>query len=75
MIESRRMRWTGYVGHTGNRTAYKVLAGNLEGERTLGRHRHRWEVNIKMDLKEIVWKVADWFIWPRRRTSDSLYCA
>jgi hypothetical protein len=35
MIKSRRMRWTGNLGHTGNRNAYKVLVGNLEGERTL----------------------------------------
>jgi len=25
-------------------------------ERSLGRHRRRWEGNIKMDLQEAVWK-------------------
>jgi hypothetical protein len=26
---------------------------NLGGKRPLGRHRHRWEDNIKMDLQEV----------------------
>jgi hypothetical protein len=26
---------------------------NIEGKRPLGRPRHRWEDNIKMDLKEV----------------------
>jgi hypothetical protein len=25
-----------------------------------GRPRHRWEDNIRMDLREIGWEVADW---------------
>jgi hypothetical protein len=35
------------------RGAYNVLVGRLEGRRPLGRLRHRWEDNIKMDLREI----------------------
>jgi hypothetical protein len=31
---------------------YGVLVGRPEGNRPLGRHRHRWEDNIKMDLWE-----------------------
>ena len=27
--------------------------GKSEGQRPLGRHRHRWEDNIKMDLQEV----------------------
>jgi hypothetical protein len=27
-----------------------LLVGILEGKRSLGRPKHRWEVNIKMDL-------------------------
>jgi len=35
--------------------------GNLRGKRPLGRPRHRWEYNIKMDLLEIGWEVGmDW---------------
>jgi hypothetical protein len=33
--------------------AYKILAGKPEGKRSYGRHRRRWEDNIRMDLKEI----------------------
>jgi hypothetical protein len=32
--------------------AYRILVGKSEGRRPLGRPRHRWEDNIKMDLGE-----------------------
>ena len=32
---------------------YKVLVGKPDGKRPLGRPRHRWEDNIKMDLQEV----------------------
>jgi hypothetical protein len=32
---------------------YRVLVGRPKGKKPLGRPRHRWEDNIKMDLKEI----------------------
>jgi hypothetical protein len=35
------------------RGAYNILVGKPEGRRPLGRPRHRWEDNIKMDLEEI----------------------
>jgi hypothetical protein len=35
------------------RFACRTLVGKLEGKRTLGRPRRRWEDNIKMDLQEI----------------------
>jgi hypothetical protein len=34
--------------------------GKLAGKRPLGRLRHRWEDNIKMDLRVIGWCVLDW---------------
>jgi hypothetical protein len=38
----------------GNRSGvYRVLVGNPEGNRLLGRPRRRWEDNIKMDLQEV----------------------
>jgi hypothetical protein len=33
--------------------AYRILVGRPEGRRPLGRPRHRWEDNIKMDLQEV----------------------
>ena len=37
------------------RGAYRVLVGRPKGRKPLGRPRHRWEVNIKMDLREGGW--------------------
>jgi hypothetical protein len=37
------------------RNAYRILVGNPEGKRPLGRPRRRWVDNIKMDLREIGW--------------------
>jgi hypothetical protein len=42
------------------RNAYKILVGNPEGKRPLGRPIRRWVDNIKMDLREIGWNVRDW---------------
>jgi hypothetical protein len=35
------------------RNAHRILVGNPEGKRPLGRPRRRWMENIKMDLREI----------------------
>jgi hypothetical protein len=35
------------------RGVHRVLVGKSEGKRPLGRPRHRWEDNIKMDLQEV----------------------
>jgi hypothetical protein len=34
--------------------------GKPEGKRPLGRHRRRWEDNIRMNLREIGWGGMDW---------------
>ena len=39
---------------------YRVLVGKPEGRRPLGRPRHRWEDNIKMDLQEVGCGGMDW---------------
>ena len=36
-----------------SRGAFRVLVGKSEGWRPLGRPRHRWEDNVKMDLREV----------------------
>jgi hypothetical protein len=56
MIKSRRMRLVGRVACMGaKRGVYRVLVGQPEGKRPLGRPRHIWEDNIKMDLQEVGW--------------------
>jgi hypothetical protein len=42
------------------RNVYRLLVGKPEGKRPLGRPRHRWIYNIKMDLLEIGVSVVDW---------------
>jgi hypothetical protein len=54
VVKSRRMRWAGHVARMGeDRGVHRVLVGQPEGKRPLGRQRHRGEDNIKMDLKEV----------------------
>ena len=42
------------------RRVYTVLVGKPKGKRQLGRHRRRWEGNIKMDLQEVGCDGMDW---------------
>jgi len=51
------------------RGAYRVLVGKSEIKRPLGRHRHRWEVNVKMDLLEVGWAMCTGLIWLWRGTA------
>jgi hypothetical protein len=44
----------------GKRNAYRILVGKPEGKRALGRRRHRWVDNIKMNLIEVVWDGMNW---------------
>jgi hypothetical protein len=46
--------------HEEKMNAYRVLVGNPEGKRLLGRTRRRWGDNIKMGVREIRWRG---FIW------------
>jgi hypothetical protein len=60
-MKSRRMRWAGHMARMGEgRGVYRVWVGRPEGKRPLGRPRHRWEDNIKMDLREIGIDGANW---------------
>ena len=61
MIKSRIMRWEGHVARMNERKGvYRVLVGKPEGNRPLGRLRHRWEDNIRMDLHEVGCGGVDW---------------
>ena len=55
------MRWAGHVARMGERRGvYRILVGQPEGKRPLGRPRRRWEDNIKMDLQEMGCGGMDW---------------
>jgi hypothetical protein len=43
----------------GERNAYSTLVGNLEEKRPLGRTRHGWEDDDRMNFREIGCKVVD----------------
>ena len=43
-----------------SRNAYRVLVGKPEGKRPLGRPRHRWEDNIRMDLRDVGCDPGEW---------------
>ena len=48
---------------------HRVLVGKPEGKRPLGRPRHRWENNIKMDLQEVGGASGDWMELTQDRES------
>jgi len=61
VIKSRRMRLAGHVARMGEeRGVYRVWVGKPEGRRPLGRPRHRWVDNIRMDLQEMECGYMDW---------------
>jgi hypothetical protein len=61
VIKSRRMRWAGHVARMKEgKGVHKILVGRPESKRPLGRHRRRWEDNIKMDVREIGIDGANW---------------
>jgi hypothetical protein len=50
-----------YVARMGeDRGVHRVLVGKPEGKRPLGKPRHRWENNIKMDFQEVGGVHGDW---------------
>jgi hypothetical protein len=57
IIKSWRMRWAGHVARMGEkRNAHRLLVG----KRPVGRPRHRWVDNIRMDLGEVGWGDVGW---------------
>jgi hypothetical protein len=54
VIKSRRMRWEEHVARMGEgKVVYRVLLRKPEERRPLGKPRHRWEDNIRMDLRDV----------------------
>jgi hypothetical protein len=58
VIKLRRLRWAGHVARIRKRKgAYGALVGKIERRRPLARPRPRWEDDIKMYLRGVVWGV------------------
>ena len=51
-IEKNEVGWA-FGAYGEGRGVHRVLVGKPEGKRPLGRPRHRWEDNIKMDVQEM----------------------
>jgi hypothetical protein len=61
IIKSRKMRWAGHVERMWEkRNACRILVGKPEGKRALGRPRHRWLDNMKIDLRETASDGMNW---------------
>jgi hypothetical protein len=61
VIKSRGMRWVEHVTCMGEgRGVHRVLVGRPECKKSLGRSRHRWEDNIRLDLREMGIGGANW---------------
>jgi hypothetical protein len=70
IIRLRRMRWADHVARMGEqKNAYRLLVGNPEGKRPLGRPRRRWVDNIRMDLGDVGWYDVDWIGLAKDRNS------
>ena len=70
VIKSRRIRWAGHVARMEERRGvYRVLLGQPEEKRPLGRPRRRWEDNIKLDLQEVECRGMDWIEMAQDRDS------
>jgi hypothetical protein len=69
MIKSGRMRWTGHVARIREEmNACRILQGEPEGKRPLGRLRYRWRIILKCILEN---KLTG-LIWLRIGTSGGL---
>jgi hypothetical protein len=60
MSKSRRMRWIGHVALMGRRGKHIGHWWESQKERPLGRLRHRWVDNIKIDIRHVGWGGIDW---------------
>jgi hypothetical protein len=49
------------------RNEYNILVGKPEGKRPLGRSRHGWGNNVRVDLCERGWEGVDWLLLAQDR--------
>jgi hypothetical protein len=69
-MRSRRVRWAWQVARMrAKKNASRILMGQTEIKRQLGRRRRSWVNTNKMDLREVGW---NGLIWLRMETSGGL---
>jgi hypothetical protein len=54
------MRWAGHIASMEMRNEYKILVGNPEWKRPLGRPWHRWRKTLEWIFKEVGREGVDW---------------
>jgi len=65
----------GHVAHIGEiKNIYKIFIGIPEGKRQDGRPGHRWESNIRTDLRETRGEGVDWMHLRAVMNTDSTKC-
>jgi hypothetical protein len=73
MIKLRSIKWAGHVIRMGEvRNAYKIVVGRADRKKPYGGPRRRWEDNIRIDIREIWWKVWTGFTCLRIGASGGL---
>jgi len=60
------------VGGGGGQKCIHSFGGETWRKEALGRARHRWEDNIKMDIKEVEWEGVDWICWVTDKWQDAV---
>jgi hypothetical protein len=61
VIKSKRIQWAVHVAWMEEmRNTCSIVVGKPEGERPLGRPKHRWENYIVIELREVGWEGVDW---------------
>ena len=64
------------VGHLAQwgerRGTYRVMVRKRERKRPLGRYKHKWEHNIKLDIQEVGWGTWTQLSWHRTGSEGEL---
>jgi hypothetical protein len=73
VFKSKRLIWARHVARmVDSRDAYRVSVEKPRGKRPLERPRHRWENNIKINLREVGRRAWTEWIWLRIGTGGGL---
>jgi hypothetical protein len=68
VTKSRRIRWAGHAARMEEfKNAYKNFPWKTGRKKSLGRHRCRWEDNIRIDRRKIGLDGGDWMHMAQER--------